>query len=107
MRYIVLVGVLVSALGVVGQGQTTPVSLRIEADTISRLIPVEDIGVIKPGPANLPLTATGNVVIQVNDLRITADMAVWRSGSNEIELNGGSARVQLPSAPTSLGIKNR
>lgn len=84
-----------------------PVSISLEADSAQRLIPVQDISVIKEGPANLPLTLSGNVVIVVNGMRITSESAVYHFGSNVIELNGGSVRIELPASPTSIGIKDR
>ena len=99
--------VLVIGLVVYGNAQTQQDSLSIEADTITRLIPIEDIGVLKVGPADVPLTASGNVVLVINGVRVTGDLAVWRSGSKEIELNGGSVRIQLPPGPSSLTIRNR
>lgn len=108
-----LVVVVVLAIGVFyayAQIQTTvnqPVSISLQADYVQRLIPVQDIGVIKEGKANLPLTLSGNVVIVVNGMRITADSAVVNFGSNLIELNGGSVRIELPGSPTSIGIRDR
>ena len=107
MRNIVIAVALVAGFGVYVYAQATPVSLSLEADTVQRLIPVQDIGVVKVGRADVPLTASGNVVIVINDTRVTADMAVWHSGSREIELNGGSVRIQLPAGPNSLRISNR
>ena len=82
-------------------------AISIEADSIQQLIPVQDIGVIKKGPANLPLTASGNVVVVVEGLRITANSAVWHQHENRIELNGGSVQIELPRRPTSLRLTDR
>jgi hypothetical protein len=72
------------------------VSVSLEANSAERLIPVQDIGVVKQGRANIPLTLSGNVVLVMNGIRITADSAVYQFGSNVIELNGGSVRIELP-----------
>jgi hypothetical protein len=108
-----LVVILVLVIGVFyayAQIQTTvnqPVSISLQADSVERLIPVQDIGVIKEGKANLPLTLSGGVMIVVNGVRITAASAVYQYGSNVIELNGGSVRVELPASPGSIGVKDR
>ena len=109
MRKIVVAVTLASGLGISSFAQTAdqPVSISVEADSIQRLISVQEIGIVKDGPANLPLTAKGNVVIVLNGIRITADSAVWDRASRQIELNGGSARIDLPGPATFLRIANR
>ena len=110
MRNALLVVAFVSGFALYAYAQTTQPTadaLTIEADTISRLIPVQDIGAIKAGRPNVPFTATGNVVIAVNGMRVTADMAVWHTVSNQLELNSGSARIELPDKPTGFGIRQR
>jgi hypothetical protein len=110
MRHIILVAGLVLASRTPGFAQTAsqgPLSVTVEADTITRLIPVEATGLAKAGPANLALTAFGNVVIIINGLRVTADTAVWRRETHEIELNGGSVRVHLPRNMAAFSILPR
>jgi hypothetical protein len=63
--------------------------------------------VIKQGKAEVPLIMSGGVVIVVNGVRITAASAVYQYGSNVIELNGGSVRVELPTSPSSISVKDR
>lgn len=87
--------------------QGPAVSVSLEADNITRLIPVQDIGVIKEGRSIVPWTASGNVTLTVNEMRITADSAVWHSSSTEIALNGGSVRIQLPGRASSVRIINK
>jgi lipopolysaccharide assembly outer membrane protein LptD (OstA) len=84
-----------------------PSAISIEADSIERLIPVQEIGVIKDGPANIPLTASGNVVVVIEGIRITANSAVWHQRENRIELNGGSVQLELPRQPTSFRLLQR
>ena len=101
---------LAASFGMYALAQTTgtpQLGLSIEADSIQRLIAVQDIGVIKEGPANLPLTASGNVVVVIDGLRIMADSAVWHQHENRLELNGGSVQIKLPRRPTSLRLTNR
>src|SRR5688572_3931523 len=108
MRKIVFAVVIASALGMSSFAQSPQQSaLHIEADSIQQLIPVQDIGVMKEGPANLPLTVSGNVVIVSDGYRITADSAVWHRRENRIELNGGSAQIELARRPTSFSLTDR
>ena len=110
MKKFMLAVTLAASFGVYALAQTTDTqqsAISIEADSIQRLIPVQDIGVIKEGPANVPLTASGNVVVVVEGLRITTDSAVWHQRENRLELNGGSVQIELPRRPTSFRLRNR
>ena len=110
MKKFMLAITLSASFGMYALAQTTDprqTAISIEADSIQQLIPVQDIGVIKNGPANLPLTAFGNVVVVIEGLRITADSAVWHQHENRLELNGGSVQIELPRRPTSLRLTNR
>jgi hypothetical protein len=52
------------------------------------------------------IRASGNVVITTTGgQRVTAESLVWISDSHVIDLNGGSARVELPGPPTSVHIE--
>ena len=110
MKTFMLAITLAASFGMYALAQTIDTrqpAISIEADSIQRLIHVQDIGVIKEGPANLPLTASGNVVVVVEGLRITANSAVWHQRENRIELNGGSAQIELPRRPTSFRLTDR
>src|SRR5687768_10384108 len=104
MKKFMLVITLAASFGMYALAQTTdpPAAISIEADSIQRLIPVQDIGVIKVGPASLPLTASGKVVVVIDGVRIMADSAVRYQRENRLELNGGSVQIELPRRPTSL-----
>ena len=64
--------------------QERPVSVTLEADSVQRLIDVRDIGVIKQGSSAVPLTLSGNVVIVLNGIRITAHSAVYHSARSSL-----------------------
>jgi lipopolysaccharide assembly outer membrane protein LptD (OstA) len=63
-------------------------------------------GIVREGPADNIVTASGNVVVLINDIRVTTDTALWHWDSTEIELAGG-VRVQLPRAPNAFHFENR
>lgn len=110
MKKLMLATTLVASFGIYALAQTADTQqpgISIEADFIQRLIPVQDIGVIKEGPANLPLTASGNVLVVIEGLRITADSAVWHQRENRLELNGGSVQIELARRPTSMTLRDR
>ena len=110
MKKLLLAATLASCFGIYAFAQTADTqksAISVEADSIQRLIPVHEIGVIKEGPANLPLTASGNVVVVINGLRITADSAVWHQRENRLELNGGSVQIELSRRPTSMRLTDR
>ena len=101
MRKIALGVVLLSGLGISGSAQTVDrlmTALKVEADSIQFVESAQPRG---------HLILSGNVVISVNGVRITGDSAVVPIGSRTIELNGGSARIELPSFPTSIGSNDR
>jgi lipopolysaccharide export system protein LptA len=101
MRKIALGVFLVSGLEISGSAQTVDrlmTALKVEADSIQFL---------ESGQPGGQLILSGDVVISVNGVRLTADAAVVPLGSKIIELNGGSARVELPSFPTSIGTTDR
>jgi hypothetical protein len=101
MRKIVLGVVLMSGLGISGSAQTVDrlmTALKVEADSIQFLESAQPGG---------QLILSGDVVISVNGVRVIGDSAVVRLGSRMIELNGGSARIELPSFPTSIGTNDR
>ena len=50
------------------------------------------------------VTASGNVVIVINGIRVTADTAVWHLGAMKIELGDG-VHLELPARPTSITMK--
>jgi hypothetical protein len=81
------------------------VSLELVGDIVTTA-PVDGYdGVVRSGRAQHVTTASGNVLIVINGVRVTADSAVWHQASNEIELAGGGVRIQLPGNPTSLRIR--
>ena len=94
--------------GYVYAQNTTRSSLSLElTGDIVTTAPVSGYdGVIRSGRAQYVTTATGNVLIVINGIQVTADSAVWHQGSNEIELAGGGARIQLPGYPTSLRVRH-
>ena len=53
------------------------------------------------------LNLSGNVLLVVNGVRITADSAVVGFGSSVIELNGGSVKIEMPKYPTSIRLGDR
>ena len=108
MRRIILAATLVSACGAYAFAQTVPnpVSLSFTADTI-RVRPAFGYdGIVREGKADNILTATGNVIVVVNDMRLTSNTAAWHWDSKEIELAGG-VRIELPAVPTSLRYQVR
>src|SRR5882672_1554922 len=82
---------------VYAQNTTRPsLSLELTGDIVTTT-PVNGYdGVIRTGRAQYVTTASGNVLIVINGIQVTADSAVWRQDTNEIELAGGRARIQLP-----------
>ena len=101
MRRIVIAVIVASGLGISVFAQTVDrllTALKFEANSVQR---------IESGISRGQLILSGDVAILVNGVRITADSAVVPFGSNVIELNGGSARIELPSAPTSIGPNER
>jgi hypothetical protein len=110
VRKALLAVAVITGLGVYAYAQTTAkpqLSLSFVADSVTRRPAFGYDGVVREGPADDILTASGNVVVRVNDVRMTADTAVWHWGSREIELAGGSVRIELPIAPTSIHFENR
>jgi hypothetical protein len=100
MRRIVLAAVVAFGLGISVSAQTVDrllTALKFEANLTQH---------VESGPSR-GLILSGDVAILVNGVRITADSAVVPFGSNVIELNGGSVRIELPSAPTSIGPNDR
>lgn len=98
---------LLNAFAFAQQANPPQSAISIEADSIQQLIPVQEIGVLKEGPANIPITASGNVVVVVEGVRVTANSAVWHRRENRIELNGGSVQLELPRQPTSFRLTDR
>lgn len=107
MRKIILAVALVLVLGMYAYAQTIagePVSLSLSANMITTRPANGYDGIVRIGRADNVLTASGNVVIVINATRVTADTAVWHWGSKEIELNGGSVRIELPGPVTAIRI---
>lgn len=114
VRTIVLAVALVSGFGMHGRAQTpTPastgsVSLSLMADSVEYR-PVHGYdGVVRPGRAEHVTMLNGNVVIEINGVRVTADTAAWYSATNLIELGrGGTTRIQIPGPVTSYSVGPR
>ena len=101
MRKIVLAVIVASGLGISVFAQTVDrvmTALKVEANSIQLIESAQTRG---------ELILTGDVVISINGVRVTADSAVVPFGSRIIELNGGRTRIELPSAPTSIGTNDR
>ena len=81
------------------QTDTRPVKIAIHANSIERPTDGVDLGTDKE---KLPISASGNVSIEINGVLVKADSAFWIPGSHTIELNGGSVRVELPSRSTAV-----
>ena len=83
-----------------------PPSFSMVADTITSG-PVNGYdGVVRIEKADSVVTASGNVVIVLNEIRMTADLAVWHWGSTQVELDGGRVHLELPIRPTSIQIRS-
>ena len=110
MRRIMLAVAVLGVLGISTDGQAQApsdngVSLSIMGDSVDRRPLHGYDGVIRPGRAENVTTATGNVVVIINGVRITTDRAEWHSGSNAIDIGrNGAARIELPGRISSLRI---
>jgi hypothetical protein len=108
MRRMILTLVFVTSIGAYAYAQTgmrPSVSLELLADVVTTT-PVNGYdGVIRSGRAQHVTTASGNVLLVINGIQVTADTAVWYEESNEIALGSGGALMRLPGPPTSLRIR--
>ena len=110
MRTTLLAFALVSGLGVYVYAQSAAnprVSLSFTANSISVRPASGYDGIVREGKADNILTARGNVVIVINDIRLTTETAVWHWDATRIELAGGTASIDLPGAPTSIRYEVR
>jgi hypothetical protein len=103
MRNVLLALVLTSGVVATAFARTGDLPLMtalfVDADAVQT---VSDSSGLR-GTMNL----SGNVLLIVNGVRITADSAVVGFGSSVIELNGGSARIEMPKYPTSIRLGDR
>ena len=103
MRNVLLALVLTSGFVATAFGQTGDLPLMtalfVDADTVET---TDD----SPGVRST-MSLSGNVLLVVNGVRITADSAVVGFGSPVIELNGGSARIEMPKYPSSIRLGDR
>jgi hypothetical protein len=86
---------------------TRDLVITVEADSAEMLFLARGAASAKQNPEDFPFEYRGNVVILINDLRITARSAVWHQQVNRIDLNDGSAQVQLPQQPKTTKISIR
>ena len=112
MRKTFLVVLLLQGLVIASHAQTRPeprVSLSIVADSVKRDPVFGRDGIVRDGSAQTIVTATGNVVVRVNDIEMLADRAAWRWGSRDIELSSGgvSVWVGLPGVSHAYHFENR
>ena len=61
-------------------------------------------GIVRVGRPDMVVTASGNLVIVINGIRVMADTAVWHRGAMKIELGDG-VHLELPARPTSITMK--
>ena len=103
MRNVLLALVLTAGLVATAFAQTgdLPLMTALFADADS--VQTTDDSPGTRGAMNL----SGNVVLVVNGVRITADSATVGFGSSVIELNGGAVRVELPKYPSSIRLGER
>ena len=112
MRKVFVAAALVTAFGIYSFAQTTEkprLLLSIVADSVERR-PVSGYdGIIREGTAQNVVTAVVNGVVNINDIQMTADKAVWLWGSRDVELTTGdvSMRVVLPMAPNAFHFQHR
>jgi hypothetical protein len=105
----ILAAAFVSGLGINAHAQTLAssesVSLSLTADNVDRR-PVNGYdGIIREGRAAHVMTLTGNVVIEINGMRVTADMARYYSATRLIELGeGGRSRIEIPGRITAFSV---
>ena len=88
MRKVLLAVALVAGVGVYVYAQTaaTPrLLLSFVADSVTQGPAFGYDGIVRQGPADNIVTASGNVVVVINDLRMTTETAVWHWGSREGE----------------------
>jgi hypothetical protein len=112
MRKVFVAAALVTAFGIYTFAQTTEkprLLLSIVAGAIERRPVFGYDGILREGPAQNVVTAVGSAVININDIQMTAEKAVWRWGSREVELTTGkvSVSVGLPMAPNAFHFQQR
>jgi|SRR5688572_24243615 hypothetical protein len=108
MQKIVLALVLTSGFVATAFAQTGDIPLMtalfVDAETVQEM-PNATTDAVQGTRGALRLS--GNVLLVVNGVRITADSAVVGFGSPMIELNGGSVRIEMPRYPTSIRLGDR
>lgn len=111
MTKVILAITLAASCGLYAFAQTSdaawPLKVELEADSMDRLF--VEAGTDSPNQtrAYFPFRYFGNVVIVINDVRITARSAIWHEQGTRLELNDGEVRIELPREPTALKIATR
>ncbi len=94
-------------IAVPAQSPTTTLSLEFSGDSLTTTPANGYDGVVREGPADNVVRASGNALVIINGTRISAESISWHWGSNEIELNGGSVRIALAMRPTAIKIRSK